>query len=78
MQRTYHLVKPVVAFCQEAAQVVTIPAGTLVELVGVNPRIGIQSASWDGRPIMVFQQDLADNSIGVVPSGVTGDLPHPT
>jgi hypothetical protein len=62
MHRKYRLDKPVVAFSQEICRVVTIPAGSLVNLVSIGLGLGIQTASWDGRPIMVFREDLENNS----------------
>jgi hypothetical protein len=55
-------VKPVVAFGQDNGKVVTIPAGGLVKRVGIVAGLGLQSAWWDGHPIMAYEQDLAANS----------------
>ena len=72
---TYRLVHPVVAFQQDTRKVVTVPVGAVVELMGIKSGPGIQRARWDGHPITVYEQDLADSGLQLVPQSVSS---HPT
>ncbi len=63
------------AFQQDTGKVVTTPVGELVVLVGIKAGLGIQNARWNGHPIMVYEQDLAANSLKLVPQRLS---PHPT
>lgn len=75
MQQKYRLVKSVAAFQKDTATVVTIPVGAVVELVDTREGIGLLNARWAGHPIMVYEQDLAANSLMLVPQRLS---PHPT
>jgi hypothetical protein len=45
----------------------TMPVGALVVLIGTKAGLGIQNPRWNGHPIMVYEQDLAANSLKLVP-----------
>jgi hypothetical protein len=63
------------AFQQDTRKVVTIPVGAVVQLTGIRTGLRIQPASWDGRSVLVYEQDLAANSLKLVPQRLS---PHPT
>jgi hypothetical protein len=58
MLRTCTLIRPVVAFSPDTKQVLTIPAGTVIDLPGSLIPVGIESISWGGREVMVSREDV--------------------
>jgi len=66
MQWQYRLVKPIQASGLETGQAVTIPAGALVVLLGITPGTGRENAWWNGRSVIVNEQDLADKNLRLV------------
>ena len=65
MLRLYALVKPVVGFSQDTRKVVTIPTGTLLELMVRGEPVGICNTSWNGRSLMVFSEDVDRSAITI-------------
>lgn len=61
MDRTYRLFKPVIAFFADEKQVVTIPAGTLINLEIISGRPSATRSSFEGRAILVQACDVEES-----------------
>jgi hypothetical protein len=63
MVQSYSLLRPVIGFFRDDRQVVTMPAGTLIELLVRQPGVGITHSLFEGRPIMVQYEDIESNGM---------------
>ncbi len=62
----YRLLHPVIGFSQSLKRVVTIPAGTTVNLFTTTPEIGVCRVSSDGREIVAMLKDIEENSVALL------------
>jgi len=63
MLRLYALVKPVIGFWEDTRGVVTIPRGSLLELMVRDQPVGVCNALWNGRWVFVFCEDVDRNGV---------------
>ena len=63
MLRLYALVNPVVGFWEDTRGVVTIPRGSLLELIERGEPVGVCDALWNGRWVFVFREDVDRNGL---------------
>ena len=63
MLRLYTLLRPVVGFWEDTRRVVTIPRGSLLELIVRSEPVGVGNALWNGRWVFVFCEDVDRNGV---------------
>ena len=71
MPSRYHLIRPIFGFLSEDRQVITIPAGAILQPIIAKNGLGLCTSLWEERLVMVFGDDIQRNGIS---RGDLGDL----
>jgi hypothetical protein len=63
VQARYYLINPVIGFCHETKKVVVVPEGGTIILPTVRRLMGLCLASWNGRMISVYPEDVGEHGL---------------
>jgi hypothetical protein len=62
---TYHLIRPIFGFWSERGQIIKLPANAVLRIIISKNGLGLCTAMWDERVVMVFSEDIQQNGISL-------------
>lgn len=78
MAPEYHLIRPIFGFWSDCGQVITLPANAVLRIVISKNGMGLCTATWEGRLVMAFTEDIEKNAISLESLGDTAQPQHPS
>ena len=77
MAPEYHLIRPIFGFWSDCGQVITIPARATLRIAISKNGLGLCTATWDGRLVMAFSEDVERNGISLEALGDSSQSEDP-
>jgi hypothetical protein len=74
--RSYTLVRPIFGFWEDIGQVLTIPVGAKITLGIERNEVSLCTASWKGRFLLAYREDIERNGISVEHPDELGQSTH--